>query len=105
MPEYGTTILLSLGMTGGPLCGDAAFTGIVALSIMAFGHLVVVLWLVSRRASPVCEFVQSGWNLFWLFVARAGFLLAVRIFFREADALCIFSNELLQIKQLRGVLI
>ena len=63
MPEYGSTILLSLGMTGGPLCGDAAFAGIVALSIMvpwSLGGCTLVAFRAG--ASPVCEFFQSGWN-------------------------------------------
>ena len=59
-------------MTGGPPCGGAAFTGIVAPSMMAafFGHLVLALWLDLRKGSPGCESLTVV-NLVRLFVARA----------------------------------
>ena len=51
-----------MGMTGGPHCGNAAFTEIVPLSIMAscLWSLGVALWLDSRRVSNGFESFQSG---------------------------------------------
>ena len=60
--------LSSIWITGGPLCGGAAFTGIVALLLCQFcpaffGHMVVVLWLDSRKVPPwLCVFF-TAWNL------------------------------------------
>ena len=35
-PELGATIFLSIGVTGGPLCESAAFTGIVVVFFFFF---------------------------------------------------------------------
>ena len=45
-----------MGMTG-PLCGSAVFTGVLVFPLWPafFGHLVVALWLNSRRVSPGSE--------------------------------------------------
>ena len=83
-----------MGMIGAPFCGGGAFAGIVAFSMMA-----CFLW-------PLGGF-YFGWVRagFPLAVRRARFPLAVRIFFIGGNALCFFSNELLQIEYLIFLLI
>ena len=66
-------------MTDGPLFGGAAFTGIIAFSMM-----ICFLWsLGSGTFRQVCT--RSPLAVRLLLVARAKSLLAVRIFFTKGD--------------------
>ena len=105
MPEYGSTILLSLGMTGGPLCGRCSFHW--DCCFVNYGPLVT-WWLYFGwfRAGPhqsVSFFrvggIRSGRSLF----ARG--LLDVRIFFPRRMRAASSAKRIAQIKYLRGVLI
>ena len=103
----GSHDLSSIEMTGGPLCGGAAFTGIVVF--FNSGLLSFVTWWLYygwiRAGFPVAVRLFTVGHLISFFVARAGIPLAAQVFFTEENALCFFSNKLLQIECLRGVLI
>ena len=88
--------LLSIGMTDGLLCGGAAFTGIFLKKRPGFvGHLMLTLWLDSRRVSHRYASIHSGKCGPFVHCSRRISPGCQNLFHRE-KALCFFSNKKLE---------
>ena len=85
-------------MIGGPLCGGAPVTGIVALSIVVF---FLFGWFRAWFLLPVPLFPVV--LLVRLFVARAQHSLAVRIFFTSGQCALLLQQRIV-VEYLRSVL-